>query len=66
MKAPVILRGYSGNRTLDKIVHGVSLVEEDKCIFAWYARVPSEANIADRPSRGIERDMLPLTLRVRV
>ena len=62
----LILRGYSGNKTLDRIVHGVSLIEEDHCIFSWYARVPSEANVADHPSRSVESDMLPPTLRVEV
>ena len=62
----LILRGYSGNKTLDRIVHGVSLIEEDHCIFSWYARVASEANVADHPSRSVESDMLPPTLRVEV
>ncbi len=62
----LILRGHSGNNTLDRIVHGVSLVEEDHCIFTWYARVPSEANVADHPSRSVDSDMLPPNLRVEV
>ena len=62
----LILRGYSGNKTLDRIVHGVSLIEEDHCIFSWYARVLAEANVADHPSRSVESDMLPATLRVEV
>ena len=55
----LILKGYSSNLTLGKIVHEISLLEEEKCIMAWYSRVPTEANVADLPSRGISSEMLP-------
>ena len=33
---------------------------------AWYARVPTECNLADFPSRAAPREMLPEALRARV
>eukprot|EP00435_Cladocopium_sp_Y103_P048195 s286_g14.t1 len=62
----LILKGYSSNLTLAKIVHEVSLLEEEKCILAWYSRVPTEANVSDLPSRGISSEMLPAHLREHV
>ena len=38
----LILRGRSGNKTLDRIVHGISFVEEDHCIFSWYEGSPQK------------------------
>jgi len=38
----LILRGRSGNKTLDRRVHGISFVEEDHCIFSWYEGSPQK------------------------
>ena len=54
----LILKGYSGNPTISKIVHNVALLEERYFILPWYSRVPTECNIADKPSRGIEHEAL--------
>ena len=55
----LILKGCSGNSNLSKLVHEIAKEEEANCTFAWYSRVPSEANIADFPSRGKPHEMLP-------
>lgn len=62
----LILKGCSSNATLTKIAHEISLLEEERCILAWYARVPTEANVSDSPSRGRQSDMLPESLRTPV
>ena len=62
----LIVGGASGKKTLDKIVHGVSLVEKDNCMFGWHVRVPSGANIEDHPCRSVESELLPPTLRFEV
>ena len=59
----LILKGHSGNVVLDYIVHSIAIEEEKWNILPWYSRVPSEANIADDPSRDVENDMLPPSLR---
>lgn len=48
------------------LVHEIAKEEEASCIFAWYSRVPSEANIADYPSRGKAHEMLPESKRDQV
>ena len=54
----LILKGHSGNPTISKIVHNIALLEERYFILPWYSRVPTECNIADKPSRGIEHEAL--------
>ena len=54
----LILKGYSGNKMISRIVHNIALVEERYFILPWYSRVPTECNIADKPSRGIEHEAL--------
>ena len=54
-----ILKGYSKNPCISKMVHALATLEEEVGCFAWYARVPSEANIADPPSRGSSHMLLP-------
>ena len=54
----LILKGYSGNAVISRIVHNIALVEERYFILPWYSRVPTECNIADPPSRGIEHEAL--------
>ena len=54
-----ILKGYSKNPCISKMVHALATLEEEVGCFAWYARVPSEANIADHPSRGSSHMLLP-------
>jgi ribonuclease HI len=48
-----ILRGYSKNPCLSKIVTAIAQAEDSATVFCWYSRVPSEANVADGPSRGM-------------
>ena len=48
----LILRGFSGNKSISSLVHEIAKEEEKASCFPWYARVPSEANIADSPSRN--------------
>eukprot|EP00435_Cladocopium_sp_Y103_P052298 s2664_g16.t1 len=62
----LILKGYSNNKVLSSIVHEIALQEEEGCFFPWYSRVPSEANIADYPSRSEQHELLPECLRARV
>ena len=47
-----ILRGYSKNPALTKIVAAIAREEEAASCFCWCARVPSECNPADNPSRS--------------
>jgi hypothetical protein len=47
-----ILRGYSKNPCLSKIVTSIAEAEVSSTAFCWYSRVPSECNTADGPSRG--------------
>ena len=61
-----ILKGYSKNRTISAMAHAVALLEEECGCFPWYARVPSEANIADPPSRSVGHIALPSSLRCAV
>ena len=54
-----ILKGYSKNDTISKMVHSLASREERVGCFTWFARVPSEANIADAPSRDVPHESLP-------
>eukprot|EP00435_Cladocopium_sp_Y103_P039099 s326_g10.t1 len=54
----LILKGYSSNKVLDCIVHEIALCEEELSSLAWYARVPTGANIADHLSRLRQHAML--------
>ena len=54
-----ILKGYSKNPCISKMVHALATLEESAGCFAWYARVPTEANIADYPSRALQHALLP-------
>ena len=60
----LILKGYSKNPVLCNIVHHLAKVEEELFVLPWYARVPSECNIADPPSRSVPHELLPETSRV--
>lgn len=55
-----MMKGSSKNATGD-ILCGIfaelEILVETKC---WLARVPSHSNIADKPSRGISNDLLPV------
>ena len=62
----LILKGYSGNAVISRIVHNIALVEERYFILPWYSRVPTECNIADPPSRGIEHEALSKDTRLEV
>ena len=62
----LILKGYSGNPTISRIVHNIALLEESYFILPWYSRVPTECNIADKPSRGIEHEALSADIRCEV
>eukprot|EP00435_Cladocopium_sp_Y103_P044841 s227_g12.t1 len=57
----LILKGYSSNKVLESIVHEIALCEEEQSVLAWYARGPTEANIADHPSRSNPHPALQLT-----
>ena len=54
----LILKGSPGNKNLSKLVHQIARCEEEASLFVWYARVPSECNIADPPSRGKSHQLL--------
>ena len=54
----LILRGFSGNKNISKLVHEIAKEEEKASCFPWYARVPSEANIADSSSRNKKHQLL--------
>ncbi len=58
-----ILKGYSKNDAISQMVHSLASREESVGCFTWFARVPSEANIADAPSRDVSHDLLPLSKR---
>ena len=60
----LILKGYSKNPVLCNIVHHLAKVEEELFVLPRYARVPSECNIADPPSRSVPHELLPETSRV--
>ena len=62
----LILRGFSGNKNISKLVHKIAKEEERISCFPWYARVPSEANIADSPSREKKHHLLVETMRDRL
>eukprot|EP00435_Cladocopium_sp_Y103_P021735 s916_g5.t1 len=62
----LILKGYASNANLQDIVHGIARLELQWCMLPWYARVPTECNLADYPSREKAHEMLPETLRVKV
>jgi hypothetical protein len=62
----LILKGYSSNKVLESIVHEIALCEEELSSLAWYARVPTEANVADHPSRSREHAMLQPQLESKV
>ena len=55
-----ILKSCSKNDAISKMVHSLASREESVGCFTWFARVPSEANIADAPSRDVPHDSLPL------
>ena len=54
----LILKGSASNKNLSKLVHQIARCEEEASLFVWYARVPSECNIADPPSRGKSHQLL--------
>ncbi len=58
-----ILKGYSKNDAISKMVHSLASHEESVGCFTWFARVPSEANIAHAPSRDVSHDSLPASKR---
>eukprot|EP00435_Cladocopium_sp_Y103_P067494 s1039_g30.t1 len=62
----LILKGYSSNKVLEDIVHEIALLEEELSTLAWYASVPTEANLADFPSRLKSHPMLQGHLEVKV
>lgn len=62
----LILRGFSGNENISKLVHEIAKEEEKISCFPWYARVPSEANIADSPSREKKHHLLAESMRDRL
>eukprot|EP00435_Cladocopium_sp_Y103_P066125 s1579_g28.t1 len=62
----LILKGYASNANLQDIVHGIARLELQLCMLPWYARVPTECNLAEYPSREKAHEMLPETLRVKV
>ena len=62
----LILKGYSKNTVLDCVVREIALQEEEACALAWYARVPTEANIADHPSRLVAHQLLSPSTEVKV
>ena len=61
----LILRGRAENKNLSKLVHQIARSEEDSSLFIWYARVPTECNIADAPSRGKSHELLHEAQRVK-
>jgi ribonuclease HI len=61
-----ILKGYSKNPCLSAIVTAISRAEESASCFVWYARVPSECNPADGPSRSQPCRQASKDARVRV
>ena len=58
-----ILKGYSKNDAISQMVHALASLEESVGCFTWFARVPSEANIADAPSRAVSHALLPVSKR---
>lgn len=62
----LILRGFSGNKNISKLVHEIAKEEEKISCFPWYARVPSEANVADSPSREKKHHLLVESMRDRL
>eukprot|EP00435_Cladocopium_sp_Y103_P056505 s1613_g19.t1 len=62
----LILKGYASNANLQDIVHGIARLELQWSLLPWYARVPTECNLADYPSRQKSHEVLPETLRVPV
>jgi predicted RecB family endonuclease/ribonuclease HI len=61
-----ILRGYSKSPVLSKIVEAIACVEDEVTAFSWYARVPSECNPADKPSRSLSCQGAPEGSRIRI
>ena len=61
-----ILKGYSKSPALTKIVTAIAAAEDLVTVICWYARVPSECNPADNPSRGRPCDGAPEESRVRL
>jgi ribonuclease HI len=61
-----ILRGYSRNPRLSRIVAAIADAEEGAMCFCWYSRVPSEGNPADSPSRGVPCKCASQDMRVTV
>ena len=48
------------------ISRAVAKICADNPAYLWYSRVPSESNIANSPSRGVEHPLLAAAFRVRV
>jgi hypothetical protein len=61
-----ILRGHSKNQALSKIGPRIAETEDAATVFCWFARVPSEANPSDKPSRGLSCQGAPVGNRVRL
>ena len=58
-----LIKGYSKAASITHICALVSNALDSYCIMPWFSRVPSLSNLADAPSREVDHDLLPLSLR---
>jgi len=47
-----LVRGSSSNRHSGEIIEEIVALDIKTHVLSWYARVPSQSNLADAPSRG--------------
>ena len=55
----LILKGYPSNPTLTRLCMRFLFLRKRFVFWHWYARIPTEANLSDLPSRGLCSELLP-------
>ena len=53
-----LIRGSCASYVATRLMEYHLRPEADNNLWVWFARVPTEANISDHPSRGVEHSML--------
>lgn len=53
-----LIKGYSPVIESGRLVGASWLLDAELQIYSWFARVPSEANISDGPSRGSFEELI--------
>ena len=59
-----LIRGYSGSLSITAICALAATYLDTYCVLPWFSRGPSPSNLADFPSRLMDRPLLRRDLRI--